>query len=334
MVRQSRRAFTMIELLVVMGILIVLVGIGVLGYKHVQRVAAIKATTTRLEMCVSMLNEFELQGSLATIEGPNVYGATGSASSTSSYVNNSTTYTASAATATPPLAYYYKAQGAPCSITLANPCGVNVNGGGLLATAGDVTQGSIWRAPNFQAAPSPPNSAWNYTALFGSSGVNPSSCPVNDGSGAVQITGMIFGQFRQLPNISDQLSKLPPSIFVTHDANPLFSAGAASGTGQVMSTDVSGAYTDNGTNPNAAGANPLYVILDGFNNPIIYVPSGGMKVRIYGTYAPATSGSTNTQYQTMTVQSVDLRPFFVSAGPDGNILYGDDNIYSCPVTLH
>lgn len=71
------------------------------------------------------------------------------------------------------------------------------------------------------------------------------------------------------------------------------------------------------------------VLLDGWGNPIIYVPAGGINVYI-------TNGSTPTQ---ITIKSRDGRPFFASAGPDGDFgartnssntapTHGDDNVYS------
>jgi len=76
--------------------------------------------------------------------------------------------------------------------------------------------------------------------------------------------------------------------------------------------------------------NPIYppILLDGWGNPIIYVPSSGIVVYV-------TAG---TQVTPITIKSHDGRPFFASAGPDGNFggtsvtsgaqPYGDDNVYS------
>ncbi len=70
------------------------------------------------------------------------------------------------------------------------------------------------------------------------------------------------------------------------------------------------------------------VLLDGWGNPIIYVPRGGMIVYV-------TTGNGNTPTQ-ITVAGKANRPFFASAGPDGDFgartgatqAKGDDNIYS------
>lgn len=69
------------------------------------------------------------------------------------------------------------------------------------------------------------------------------------------------------------------------------------------------------------------VLLDGWGNPIIYVPPGGITVYV------TTGAATATQ---VTMKSRDNRPFFASAGPDGDFGattgdttgLGDDNVYS------
>ena len=81
------------------------------------------------------------------------------------------------------------------------------------------------------------------------------------------------------------------------------------------------------------------VLLDGWGNPIIFVPGGTL-----GTGAPlsttaATAGTvvpntgamrsgTGTSAITTNASSPDGRPFFASAGPDGDFSNGDDNLYS------
>ncbi len=56
------------------------------------------------------------------------------------------------------------------------------------------------------------------------------------------------------------------------------------------------------------------VLLDGWGNPIIWVPGAGVKVNV---------GATAT-----VIKAPDGRPFFASAGPDGDFSKGDDNVYS------
>ena len=56
------------------------------------------------------------------------------------------------------------------------------------------------------------------------------------------------------------------------------------------------------------------VLLDGWGNPIIYVPSAGIKVTLNG--------------QAVTITAPDKQGFWASAGPDGDFSSADDNVYS------
>lgn len=73
----------------------------------------------------------------------------------------------------------------------------------------------------------------------------------------------------------------------------------------------------------APEASTITIPIDGWGNPILFVPSGGLtKVALTATNGAAT-----------TITSPDNRPFWASAGPDGNVgssltTYADDNLYS------
>ncbi|HEY2584341.1 MAG TPA: prepilin-type N-terminal cleavage/methylation domain-containing protein [Tepidisphaeraceae bacterium] len=77
------------------------------------------------------------------------------------------------------------------------------------------------------------------------------------------------------------------------------------------------------------------VLLDGWGNPIIFVPRGGLHVNIKdpatGTLNPYVVRSTGTLPVTG-AQDPPLngseRPFFASAGQDGDFTAGEDNVYS------
>ena len=60
------------------------------------------------------------------------------------------------------------------------------------------------------------------------------------------------------------------------------------------------------------------MVADGWGNPILFCPDGGL--------SNVTLSSDPTK--TIEIRSSDRRPFFASAGPDGNFDTGDDNIYS------
>jgi prepilin-type N-terminal cleavage/methylation domain-containing protein len=77
-----------------------------------------------------------------------------------------------------------------------------------------------------------------------------------------------------------------------------------------------------------AGSNPIDppFMADAWGNPILYVPAGGLtSVKVGDNANPVTITSTGL------TGNVNNRPFFVSAGPDGNFQTGDDNIYSFQV---
>jgi hypothetical protein len=59
-------------------------------------------------------------------------------------------------------------------------------------------------------------------------------------------------------------------------------------------------------------------LADGWRNPIIFCPAGGIKVTLDPDGAK----------RDVIITSPDHRPFWVSAGPDGDFSKGDDNVYS------
>ena len=65
------------------------------------------------------------------------------------------------------------------------------------------------------------------------------------------------------------------------------------------------------------------VPLDAWGNPIIFVMGG-----VLGTAPGSATGTLTAGGNNFQVVSPDYRPFFASAGPDGNFSLGDDNIYS------
>lgn len=107
--------------------------------------------------------------------------------------------------------------------------------------------------------------------------------------------------------------------------------------------DVNGqAYTVPPTPPppgvTPSNAVPRYCMVDGWNNPIILVPAGGLVLNVpdpASTTSPQGTKqmlvrSTGTTPFTGTAPpvSVNDRPFWASAGPDGDFSTGEDNIYS------
>jgi hypothetical protein len=83
------------------------------------------------------------------------------------------------------------------------------------------------------------------------------------------------------------------------------------------------------------------VLLDGWGNPIIFVPASGLHVRLLNGVGNYNSGSISQDYIIVSPEGAVInqgsaapivtklgRPFFASAGPDGDFTKGDDNIYS------
>jgi prepilin-type N-terminal cleavage/methylation domain-containing protein len=66
--RHARRGFTLIEVLVVIGIILVLVGMLVWGFRHVNATAAHKETVVELHVLKGMLADYESHNGLAGIE--------------------------------------------------------------------------------------------------------------------------------------------------------------------------------------------------------------------------------------------------------------------------
>lgn len=76
---------------------------------------------------------------------------------------------------------------------------------------------------------------------------------------------------------------------------------------------------------------PTHILLDAWGNPIIFVPAGGLagvtlKADSSKLYLIQSTGV--TAYTGTAPTLTGGRPFFASAGPDGDFSKGDDNLYS------
>jgi hypothetical protein len=77
---------------------------------------------------------------------------------------------------------------------------------------------------------------------------------------------------------------------------------------------------------------PAPLLLDSWNNPIIFVPATGLRVRLSNdpskvVIVVSPEGEANNTVAPPTIIRPG-RPFFASAGPDGDFTAGDDNVYS------
>jgi hypothetical protein len=194
------------------------------------------------------------------------------------------------------------------------------------------------------------------------------------GSVVLMTRGMV-SQFKQLPSASTALGKMSASAYT----NILFDVTSATAFGsapynpvQIVYTTANDAFgnpvnyyfacvqTNSDTNttniahfvpvgsrtttppmPNSDTTDATVpVLVDGWGNPIIFVPGGVLGsgaalsagptppagYPIHGSGAIASNpGSNGLSIQ---ARSPDGRPFWASAGPDGDFSAGDDNMYS------
>jgi type II secretory pathway pseudopilin PulG len=83
------------------------------------------------------------------------------------------------------------------------------------------------------------------------------------------------------------------------------------------------------------------MLLDGWNNPIIFVPASGLHVKLLNGHPRIDPSFTDQEFIVLSPEGrvtgnltsspkiIQLgRPFWASAGPDGDFAKGDDNLYS------
>lgn len=234
--KRRRSGFTLIEMLVVIGVILILMLMSVIGYQVVERSAAANQTRTTLENLNAMLSELDA---------------------------------AAGSTALPGYSYQYPNPSPPPATLTAGPSMIG---------AGQTPNGSNWTIGD--VTPQGSGDRWNSTVVQ-------------------QTASVAMAALLRVANNSKAIAQLPSSKFLRNADGTPYSSGT--------------------------------VLLDGWDNPIIYVPPGGIVVNI------TTGNSTPTL---VTITSRDRRPFFASAGPDGDFgavtspapatgpTAGDDNVYS------
>jgi hypothetical protein len=132
-----------------------------------------------------------------------------------------------------------------------------------------------------------------------------------DREGTVVLqTAWVYQKMRSVPANRNVMAQLPADRLMKWSA-----------------TTVVPKVPPQGLVPPPAGMNPtpvppttsVPILVDSWNNPIIFVPAQGMS-------GMTTGGVTYTVAAPF--KSPDGRPFFASAGPDGDFTKGDDNVYS------
>jgi prepilin-type N-terminal cleavage/methylation domain-containing protein len=266
------RAFTLIEVLTVVGIIAILVTLVVLGVGHISKVGREKSTHITMGNLKNLMAEYELTVGGFTRQPPYMWFTNG--------------------TTPPTMAIDIWKDGIP---------------GNAIAIEPVYAPRNVTIAMAFPLAANSPRYA----------------------SDAVANTQLVMGMLSQVPKNKTVLSQFPSSQFmeaVPAVPSPLSRTELTVGAGR-------------------AAAPP--VVLDGWGNPIIFCPAGGLSGQGASTAANPDSmwiggkpgdpsakaivwkaGGALAANEIPPIQSPDHRPFWASAGPDGNFCTADDNIYS------
>ena len=288
----ARRAFTMVEMLVTISIIILLVALGILAYAHIDRATVMRATRADLQMAQGFLDEYNA--------GPGI-SQLGSGADT---LNQSFPYKGGVfPAATPP--------GAGPNNT--GPIGGTKKDSQTAVWTGNVSLAGDQRLPvsGTTGQGSQTSFPWDTSYTSGSAGHN-----------AIYNTAEVMVLLMRLPAVNQSIGKLQSSKLLTLPGGSL--------------------SLSNGTL-----SMPAPILLDGWGNPIIFVPAGGLVTKVSG-------GASGTQHVLVRSSGIiDLdnnpngytaanppplkdndHPFWASAGPDGDFYGadstngGDDNIYS------
>ncbi len=172
--------------------------------------------------------------------------------------------------------------------------------------------------------------SYSATSLgVGAGAVTPDAIDSWSTTDAIRNTGIALAMLHGVPGAGTTLDGLPVSsnLVPTYwNATSTYSAGArvaytpsstsTGGTGTLIYVAL--ANLPPNTQPTGVTDSNWKVsygtVLDSWGNPIIFVPTSGIMVTANGT--------------TKLIQSPSGNPFFASAGPDGNFAAGDDNLYS------
>lgn len=265
---RNSRAFTTLELLIAIGVLVVLLGIVVIGARSITSGSKQRDTKVRLEALAGMLTEFEAVTGVGLKRQPGKMYRD----------NNGVPQLVDATTLTGGkfIDIWRDADPTTDNIPVTNSVGQPV------PAPGDVTESAFI-----------------------------SGQPGRFRSTAVHNTQVVMGLLTGVASVKQMLDRLP--------ANAIANNPNKSGTLNMGSLTFVG-------NNTTAFRPPL--VVDAWDNPIIFVPAGGLdQVNVAGSVVRITSrGAIGAG--TLTAPTAGVRPFFASAGPDGSFSAGDDNVYS------
>lgn len=225
---KRQRAFTLVELVVVMGIILILVGLAMVGMRTLDKSAKEKSTKAALETAKSMLAELQTTGGIGDVTA--IYSA--------------------------------------------------------LSPANQIKQPDKVTLSDYEG------------------GVSTSRYK----SDAVKWTQQVMFRLLAIPANKAVLQKLPAERLLRKPGN----GPAITPEMQMLSGEI---YP------------PL--LLDGWGNPIIFVPWDGLsEVKIGSVVDNRVKSNEVVTPSTDPDKFTTGRPFWASAGPDGDFSTGDDNIYS------
>ena len=295
--RCRRRAFTLIEILVVMSIILVLIGLFLAGYKSWIDSADRSTTLARLEALNAMLTELDSSGHNQFLTQwfipADLNAATPGAFALDAAQFGNVT-----------------ADGASETITTSS---------GLQTI--NCSRSNALAYMTFAAGTYPINEYPEFTSFHNAvdwflpqpSSYKPSNS-LNEG-----LYYGIMTRLAILPNAAKTLAGMP-STSMAYIA--------------MINGKYNADYPSSSNNISLINLNPPPVLLDGWGNPILFCPGSGLAnvnntmETVGGMCDVYVNFKNNSAVGPTTVSAPDGRPFFVSAGPDGDFAKGDDNIYS------
>lgn len=272
---RNSRGFSMIEILVAIGILVVLIGIVAFTVSNVTTGAKKNETKVRMEALNAMFTELQTTAKLNKQPGRMFYG---------------TTPTAWDASTDGPLDIWKDGDPSVPAI------GVTTNLYQPVGPVGLVTEDAFNTGKHDRIK-----------------------------SAAVHNTQLVLGLLLSVPRNQSTLANLPPKSFMD---NPYKNTTpVAANLGSITFVNASDKKT----------AFKPALLVDGWNNPIIFVPAAGLrgvKFKEHGDELHVITSTNKLIEEGATFDPLGYVtpggaiPFFASAGPDGDFSTGDDNVYS------
>jgi prepilin-type N-terminal cleavage/methylation domain-containing protein len=284
-----RRAFTMVELMIVMGVILVLIGMLLYGLKSFSNGSKTRETKATLEIASGMLTELDAKVKLGASNCPPVWWQ-------------------------------------PNSISDPTSC-ILVDGAAQVAADPEIDFWHMSAKFNISGTQRPAPIRWRDNPSVNVEDVDLSTL----GNAPYPLKNSFLCMSRlmgALPN-RQKMEGLPPQRVARPSDDP----------------------TTNNFGPNLVTVDEsrFPIPRDGWGNPIIFVPASGLQVKMLNGHSKIDASFNDQDFivispegQAMNVSSTPPtpqngispgvvkvgRPFFASAGPDGDFSTGDDNIYS------